>query len=83
MAEALKNVSGADLCISITGYAGPEADPGHDAGEAFIGYVYKNHKAAVRVLTNRNDRRWNRNYFILRMMRAVYMLLSDRADEIE
>ncbi|MBP3895774.1 MAG: competence/damage-inducible protein A [Mogibacterium sp.] len=83
MAEALKNASGADLCISITGYAGPEADPGHDAGEAFIGYVYKNHKAAVRVLTNRNDRRWNRNYFILRMMRAVYMLLSDRADEIE
>lgn len=83
MAEALKNASGADLCISITGYAGPESDPGHEAGEAYIGYVFNNHKAAVRVLTGRNDRRWNRNYFILRMMRTAYMLLSDREDEIE
>ena len=83
MAEALKKHTEADICISVTGYAGPDADPGRDAGEAYIGYVYKEYKGVARVHTNRNDRRWNRNYFVLRMMRTAYMLLSGRADELE
>ena len=83
MAKGLKELTEADICISVTGYAGPDADPGHEAGEAYIGYVYKDKAGSVAVNTHRNDRKWNRNYYKLRMLRAVYMLINDRADELE
>ena len=51
---------------------------GHDAGEAYIGYMYKGNLGHVLVNTSRADRKWNRNYFRLRMLRAAYMLLSDQ-----
>lgn len=76
MAEALYNVTGADICMSVTGYAGPDADPGHEAGEAYIGYMYKGNKGYVSVKTSRNDRAWNRKYITLRMLRAAYMLIN-------
>lgn len=82
MAEALYKETGAELCISVTGYAGPDADPGHEAGEAYIGYKYEGKSGFAVVKTNRNERIWNRNYIKLRMMRVAYLLLSDRADEI-
>lgn len=75
MAEAVSNATGADICISVTGYAGPEADPGHEAGEAYIGYKYGEKSGYISVDTGRNDRVWNRSYIRLRMMRALYMLL--------
>ena len=76
MAEAVYKATGADICISVTGYAGPEADPGHKAGEAYIGYKCGEKSGSVAVDTGRNDRKWNRNYIKLRMMRALYMLLT-------
>ena len=82
MAEALYKETGAELCISVTGYAGPDADSGHEAGEAYIGYKYEGKSGFAVVKTNRNERIWNRNYIKLRMMRVAYLLLSDRADEI-
>ena len=82
MANALYKATGADLCLSVTGYAGPDADPGHEAGEAFIGYRYAGKSGFTKVVTNRNDRTWNRNYIKLRMLRTAYLLLSDREDEI-
>ena len=78
MAEALYKATEADLCLSVTGYAGPDADKGHDAGEAYIGYMYKGNLGHVLVNTSRADRKWNRNYFRLRMLRAAYMLLTDQ-----
>ncbi len=75
MAAGTKKRSGADIAISITGYAGPESDPGHEAGEAFIGYAMGDIKGHYEIRTTRNDRRWNRRYFMLRMLRAVYMLI--------
>ncbi|MBR3376076.1 MAG: competence/damage-inducible protein A [Mogibacterium sp.] len=75
MAAGTKKRSGADIAVSITGFAGPESDPGHEAGEAYIGYAVGDIKGHIEVHTSRNFRTWNRRYFTLRMLRAVYMLI--------
>ncbi len=75
MAAGTKKRSGADIAISITGFAGPESDPGHEAGEAYIGYAVGDIKGHIEIHTSRNFRIWNRRYFTLRMLRAVYMLI--------
>ena len=75
MAAGTKKRSGADIAVSITGFAGPESDPGHEAGEAYIGYAMGDIKGHVEIHTTRNFRMWNRRYFTLRMLRAVYMLI--------
>ena len=75
MAVGAKARSGADIAVSVTGYAGPEADPGHEAGEAYIGFAMGDKAGHHDVCTSRNDRKWNRNYILLRMLRAVYQLI--------
>lgn len=75
MAAGTKKRSGADIAVSITGFAGPESDPGHEAGEAYIGYAVGDIKGHIEVHTSRNFRIRNRRYFTLRMLRAVYMLI--------
>ncbi|MBR3261322.1 MAG: competence/damage-inducible protein A [Firmicutes bacterium] len=75
MAAGTKKRSGADIAVSITGFAGPESDPGHEAGEAYIGYAMGDIKGHVEIHTSRNFRMWNRRYFTLRMLRVVYMLI--------
>lgn len=75
MAAGAKARSGADIAVSVTGYAGPDADPGHSAGEAYIGYAMGDETGFYAVNTSRNDRKWNRRYITLRMLRAVYLLI--------
>ena len=75
MAAGTKKRSGADIAVSITGFAGPESDPGHEAGEAYIGYAVGDIRGHIEIHTSRNFRTWNRRYFTLRMLRAVYMLI--------
>lgn len=75
MAYGAKKRSGADIAVSVTGYAGPDADPGREAGEAFIGYAKGDITGHYHVNTSRGFRNWNRRYFTLRMLRAVYMLI--------
>ncbi|MBQ6582744.1 MAG: CinA family nicotinamide mononucleotide deamidase-related protein, partial [Mogibacterium sp.] len=76
MAVGAMTQAGADLAVSVTGYAGPEADEGRSVGEAWIGYAYRDVSGAVQILTGWNDRRWNRNFFRLRMLRAVNEILD-------
>lgn len=76
MASGARKASGADIGIAITGYAGPEADPGRSPGEAYIGYSFGDKTGSVQVLTSRPFRKWNRNYFRLRMLRTVYQLIK-------
>jgi nicotinamide-nucleotide amidase len=75
MAIGTKARSGADIAVTITGYAGPEADPGHEAGEAYIGYAMGDKVGHYSIHTSRPIRNWNRRYFTLRMLRAVYLLI--------
>lgn len=75
MAAGTKKRSGADIAVSITGFAGPESDPGHEAGEAYIGYAVGDIRGHIEIHTSRNFRTWNRRYFTLMMLRAVYMLI--------
>lgn len=81
MATGARLVSGSDIGISVTGFAGPDADEGHAPGEAYIGYSFGDITGCDRILTSRDLRNWNRNYFTLRMLRRVYLLLRNRADE--
>lgn len=81
MAAAAQRKSGADIAVSITGYAGPLADPGRECGEAYIGYAYGERTGCIRLETKRSDRKWNRYYFVLRMFRAVNDLLEGRDAE--
>jgi nicotinamide-nucleotide amidase len=76
MAKGARDAVGSDIGISVTGYAGPDADPGHEAGEAYIGYAYVSDRGFCSINTSRNMRNWNRGYFTLRMLRTVYLLIK-------
>lgn len=75
MATGAKNRSGADIAVSVTGYAGPDADTGHEAGHAYIGYSIGDITGHYEINTSRKDRKWNRRYITLRMLRTVYLLI--------
>lgn len=82
MVNGVMDKSEADVGISITGYAGPDADEGHEAGEAYIGYSYKGSCGSIAVKTGINNRNINRYFFKLRMFSVVYMLIKERFDLI-
>ena len=75
MAEGALKMANADIAVAVTGNAGPESYEGQHPGLAFIGWAYQGRTGYVTVDTSRNFRKWNRNYFTLRMLRTVYQLL--------
>lgn len=76
MAEGVIRGSGSDFAVAITGNAGPDVYEGQHAGLAFIGWAHDGKSGSITVDSKRNDRAWNRNYFKLRMMQTVYMMLK-------
>lgn len=75
MAECASKLTDADISISVTGNAGPDSYENQHPGLAYIGWHYKGRSGHVEVDTGRNLRKWNRNYFKLRMLRTAYLLL--------
>ena len=77
MVTGLKKKTGSDLCIAITGVAGPEdMSPDKPAGMAYIGISYKDETRVVKVWRGNRGRFWNRNFFILRMLNEVYQSIK-------
>ena len=60
MATGIKNLSGADIGVSVTGLAGPEPSGDKPAGLYFLGICDKNGVTVERVETGRNQREYNR-----------------------
>lgn len=77
MAHGAMIQAGSDIAISVTGFAGPTADEGRQPGNAFIGYAYDDVVGSVEINTMRSDRKWNRNFFKLRMLKKVNEILDD------
>ncbi len=77
MAEGLSKVSGSDICVAVTGVAGPDdMSPEKPAGLAYIGLTYKGETHVTEVRIRSRGRNWNREYFILRMFNEVYQAIK-------
>jgi len=76
MVEGLKERTGSDICISITGVAGPEdISPEKPAGLAYIGLSYEGKSWVVETRHRNVNRTYNRNYMLLVMFNEVWKLI--------
>lgn len=75
MVLGLKEKTGSDICISVTGVAGPDDIGDNPAGHIFIGISFDGVTDIKEVYTHRNDRNWNRNYIYLYTMMEIYKLI--------
>lgn len=72
MAEGLKAVSGCDVCISVTGIAGPGGgSPEKPVGLVYIGLICGDKKLCKRVQMRNVNRKWNRHYAVLSMLDLI------------
>lgn len=72
MAEGLKHVSGSDICISVTGIAGPGGGTREKpVGLVYIGFVYGDKKLCKKVQMRNVNRKWNRHYALLSMLDII------------
>ena len=72
MAEGLAKKTRSDICISVTGIAGPDGGTEEKpVGLIYIGCVYRG-KTTVKEIRMRNvNRAWNRHYAVLCMLDLV------------
>ena len=76
MAEGLRKVSGSDLCISVTGIAGPEGGSAEKpVGLVYIGVRYRGNTICKKVQMRNVNRNWNRNYAVLSMLDLINKLI--------
>lgn len=77
MAEGLHRVSGSDVCIAVTGIAGPDGGSEEKpVGLVYIGLHYKGETTCKKILMRNVGRAWNRNYAMLAMMNMIYQKLK-------
>ncbi len=77
MADGLYRVCGSDICVSVTGIAGPEGGSDEKpVGLAYIGLCFRGQTEVYRVEPRNVSRAWNRNKSMLEMFWHVYELLE-------
>lgn len=78
MAEGLQKVTGSELCISVTGIAGPGgAVEGKPVGLIYICVRYGEKTVCKELRTGNQDRLWNRNYTLLHMLFLIFKILNE------
>ncbi len=79
MAAGVRRVTGADIGISVTGFAGPDADEqGKAPGLIYVALDSESAAVCEKIETGRNDRNFNRTVAASRaMILAVKQLLSN------
>ena len=76
MAEGLAQVSGSDMCISVTGIAGPGGGTQEKpVGTVYIAVVYQGQTHVVQAPMVNVDRTYNRNHSVLSMLDLLNQLL--------
>ena len=76
MAEGLAQVSGSDVCISVTGIAGPGGGtPEKPVGTVYMAVVYQGKTHISQAPTVNVDRAYNRNHSVLSMLDLLNQLL--------
>jgi len=76
MSEGLAKKTGSNLCISVTGVAGPEGGTTKKpVGLSYIGLTYMNQTKVIEEQMRNVNRKWNRNRAMLTMMNAIYRLI--------
>lgn len=77
MAEGLARKTGSDLCVSVTGIAGPDGGSEEKpVGTVYIGIRYKGRSRVVKADRRNVNRKWNRNYAVLTMLHEIYKCVS-------
>lgn len=73
MAEGLFRVAGSDVCIAVTGIAGPDGgSPEKPVGLVYIALCFAGETTCKKILMRNVNRGWNRNYAMLAMMDMIY-----------
>ena len=73
MASGLADKTGSDLCVSVTGIAGPDGGTREKpVGLIYIGIQFRGKCRVIRLNTGNSRREWNRRYAVLTMLSEIY-----------
>ena len=76
MAEGLHRVSGSDLCLSVTGIAGPGGGSAEKpVGLIYIGLWYRGQTSSFRYQLRNSNRRYIRSNAVMHMFLVLYKTL--------
>lgn len=77
MAEGLYRASRSDLCVSITGIAGPGgAVPGKPVGTVYLGATYKGQTYCIKAEERNVNRYYNRNFALLTLLNFINKIIG-------
>lgn len=79
MAEGLQRATGSELCVSVTGIAGPGgAVKDKPVGLIYICVRYGEKTVCKELRTGNQDRLWNRNYALLHMLFLILNVIKEK-----
>lgn len=77
MAEGLSKVSGSDICVAVTGIAGPDGGTKEKpVGLVYIGLTYEGKTIAKEFKVRPVGRNWIRNYTVMLMLNEILSLIK-------